>query len=60
MSHVEPLPVIIKLYPNRRLYDGETGRYRTLDELQALRKKQVPFLIVDAGTGDDVTDKVLS
>jgi polyhydroxyalkanoate synthesis regulator protein len=36
MSHLEPLPVLIKLYPNRRLYDGEIGRYRSLDELRGL------------------------
>jgi polyhydroxyalkanoate synthesis regulator protein len=36
MSHLEPLPVLIKLYPNRRLYDGEIGRYRSFDELPGL------------------------
>ena len=36
MSNPEPLPVLIKLYPNRRLYDGEIGRYRSLDELPGL------------------------
>ena len=56
----EQLPVIIKLYPNRRLYDGEIGRYRRLFELQALKERQVLFLIVDAKTGDDVTDSTLS
>jgi polyhydroxyalkanoate synthesis regulator protein len=55
----QQLPVIIKLYPNRRLYDGELGRYRSLPELQAWKERQVPFLIVDAKTGDDVTDSVL-
>jgi polyhydroxyalkanoate synthesis regulator protein len=56
----EQLPVIIKRYPNRRLYDGEIGRYRRLFELQAWKERQVPFLIVDAKTGDDVTDSTLS
>jgi polyhydroxyalkanoate synthesis regulator protein len=56
----EQLPVIIKRYPNRRLYDGEIGRYRSLFELQAWKERQVPFLIVDAKTGDDVTDSILS
>ena len=56
----EQLPVIIKRHPNRRLYDGEIGRYRRLFELQALKERQVPFLIVDAKTGDDVTDSTLS
>jgi polyhydroxyalkanoate synthesis regulator protein len=60
MSHLEPLPVIIKLYPNRRLYDGEIGRYCSLEELRAWRERRMPFLVVDSRTGDDVTDRVLS
>ena len=60
MSNPQPLPVIIKLYPNRRLYDGEVGRYCSLSELKAWKQRQVPFLIVDAKTGDDVTDNILS
>jgi polyhydroxyalkanoate synthesis regulator protein len=60
MSRLESLPVIIKLHPNRRLYDGEIGRYCSLDELRAWRERQVPFSIVDSKTGDDVTDRVLS
>ncbi len=59
MSNLEPLPVLIKLYPNRRLYDGEIGRYRSLDE-RVWRERQVPFLIVDSKTGDDVTEKISS
>jgi polyhydroxyalkanoate synthesis regulator protein len=53
-------PIMIKLYPNRRLYDGEVGRYRNLDELRVWKERQVPFLIVDSETGDDVTDEMLS
>ena len=60
MSNLEQLPIPIKLYPNRRLYDGEMARYRSLDELRAWRERQVPFLIVDSKTGDDVTDRILS
>lgn len=60
MRQLEPAPVIIKLYPNRRLYDGEIGRYCSLDELRAWRGREVPFLILDSRTGDDVTDKILS
>jgi polyhydroxyalkanoate synthesis regulator protein len=54
-----PLPIIIKLYPNLRLYDGESGSYRSLLELKAWKEHQVPFLIVDSKTGDDVTDRIL-
>jgi polyhydroxyalkanoate synthesis regulator protein len=60
MSNLEQLPILIKLYPNRRLYDGKMARYRSLDELRAWRERQVPFLIVDSKTGDDVTDGILS
>lgn len=60
MENREQLPIVIKLYANRRLYDGAEGRYRSVDELRALRKRQVPFLILDSTTGDDVTDAILS
>jgi polyhydroxyalkanoate synthesis regulator protein len=60
MSNLEQLPVIIKLYANRRLYDGEVGCYRSLDELRAWKQRQVPFLIIDSQTGDDMTDRILS
>jgi polyhydroxyalkanoate synthesis regulator protein len=43
MSNLEPLPVLIKLYPNRRLYDGEMGRYRSLDELRVWRNGRCRF-----------------
>jgi polyhydroxyalkanoate synthesis regulator protein len=60
MSNLEQLPVIIKLYPNRRLYDGEAGQYRSFNELRTWKARQLPFLIVDSKTGDDVTDSILS
>ena len=56
----EQVPVVIKLYPNLRLYDGEVGRYCSLIELKAWKERQVPFLIVDSKTGDDVTDIILA
>ena len=60
LNNLEQLPILIKLYPNRRLYDAEMARYRSLDQLRAWRERQVPFLIVDSKTGDDVTDRILS
>jgi polyhydroxyalkanoate synthesis regulator protein len=55
----EQLPIVIKLYPNLRLYDGESGSYRSLLELKAWKEREIPFLIVDSRTGDDVTDRIL-
>jgi len=60
MSNLEQSPVIIKLYPNLRLYDGAVGHYRNLDELLVWRQRQLPFSIVDSRTGVDVTDRILS
>ncbi len=60
MSPLEPEPIIIKLYPNRRLYDGEIGRYCSLDELRTWKERRVPFLILDCKTGEDMTDRILS
>jgi PHB/PHA accumulation regulator DNA-binding domain len=60
MHDREPSPVLIELYPGRRLYDGEIGRYRSLDELRVWKQRQVPFLVIDFKTGDDVTEKILS
>jgi polyhydroxyalkanoate synthesis regulator protein len=60
MDHLEVLPILIKLYGNRRLYDGEVGRYRSLDELQVWKQRHIPFAIVDSKTGVDITDEILS
>jgi polyhydroxyalkanoate synthesis regulator protein len=60
MNHLEPLPILIKLYAKRRLYDGAEGRYRSVDELRARKARRVRFLIVDSSTGDDATDRILS
>jgi polyhydroxyalkanoate synthesis regulator protein len=60
MSQLKPLPILIKLYANRRFSDGEAGQYRSLDELRAWKERHIPFAIVDSKTGDDVTDKILS
>jgi polyhydroxyalkanoate synthesis regulator protein len=60
MSRFEPSPIVIRLYPNRRLYDAQAGHYRNLDELRVWKQRQVPFAIVDSKTGDDVTDRILS
>ena len=60
MSNFEPSPLVIRLYPNRRLYDGEAGHYRGLHELRTWKQRQVPFAIVDPVTGDDVTERISS
>jgi polyhydroxyalkanoate synthesis repressor PhaR len=48
-------PVIVKKYANRRLYDGEESRYVTLEELAAKVKRGADVRVVDAVSGEDLT-----
>jgi polyhydroxyalkanoate synthesis repressor PhaR len=50
---------IIKKYPNRRLYDMETSKYTTLDEIKQLVLTQVMFRVIETGTEEDVTNYIL-
>jgi polyhydroxyalkanoate synthesis repressor PhaR len=53
-------PTIIKKYGNRRLYDTGDSRYVTLDELAAKIRSGTDVRIVDAQTGDDLTQTTLA
>ncbi|MBF0424627.1 MAG: polyhydroxyalkanoate synthesis repressor PhaR [Magnetococcales bacterium] len=52
-------PRLIKKYPNRRLYDQETSSFLTLDGVRKLVVQNVPFQVVDAKTGRDITRAIL-
>jgi polyhydroxyalkanoate synthesis repressor PhaR len=59
-SYGRPVPpTIIKKYGNRRLYDTGDSRYITLDELAAKIRGGTDVRIVDAQTGDDLTQPTL-
>lgn len=47
--------VIIKKYPNRRLYDTTTSRYITIHDLADMVKKDQEFKVVDVKTNEDLT-----
>ncbi|HEX4452378.1 MAG TPA: polyhydroxyalkanoate synthesis regulator DNA-binding domain-containing protein [Kofleriaceae bacterium] len=51
--------VLIKKYGNRRLYDTGDSRYITLDELAARVRGGADVRIVDAQTGEDLTQATL-
>jgi polyhydroxyalkanoate synthesis repressor PhaR len=53
-------PVLIKKYGNRRLYDTGESRYITLDELAAKIRTGVDVRIVDASSGEDLTQVTLT
>ena len=53
-------PVIVKVYPNRRLFDTSAGRYVTVDHLGQWASRRVRFMVLDAKTGDDLTDEFVT
>jgi len=52
-------PVIIKKYPNRRLYDTSASRYVTLSDLVDMVLAGREFVVHAARSGEDVTRTVL-
>ncbi|NBA96608.1 polyhydroxyalkanoate synthesis repressor PhaR [Pseudomonas sp. R5(2019)] len=52
-------PRLIKKYPNRRLYDTHTSSHLTLADIRQLVVDRVPFQVVDAKTGEDLTRSIL-
>jgi len=53
-------PIIIKKYANRRLYNTGTSAYVTLDHLSDLVKQEIPFVVQDAKSGEDITRQILT
>ncbi len=47
--------MLIKRYAGQRLYRPATGTYLTCDDLMAMAKNRVTIIVIDAGTGADVT-----
>lgn len=52
-------PRLIKKYPNRRLYDTHTSSHLTLADIRQLVVDRIPFEVVDAKTGEDLTRSIL-
>jgi polyhydroxyalkanoate synthesis repressor PhaR len=53
-------PVVIKKYANRRLYDTGESRYVTLEELAEKIRLGADCRVVDAATGEDLTQSTLA
>jgi len=54
------VPILIKKYPNRRLYNTNTSGYIVLDDIVELVKSDTPFVIQDKKTGEDITRSILN
>ena len=51
---------LIKRYLNRKLYDTETKRYVTLDDIAALVRAEKEVRVIDNDSGEDVTSLTLT
>lgn len=51
--------LIIKKYPNRRLYNTETSSYITLDDVRNLVRQNQKFKVLDVRSNEDMTNYVL-
>jgi polyhydroxyalkanoate synthesis repressor PhaR len=54
------LPIVVKKYANRRLYNTETSSYITLDNLAEMIRAGRDFVVYDAKSGEDITRGVLT
>ena len=52
--------VVIKKYPNRRLYNTSAGKYVNLEELAGMIRQGIDLQVVDAKTGEDLTRVILT
>jgi polyhydroxyalkanoate synthesis repressor PhaR len=53
------LPITIKRYADRRLYHPAIGGYLTLGDLAAMIEDDENFVVLEAKTGEDITQSVL-
>jgi polyhydroxyalkanoate synthesis repressor PhaR len=51
---------IVKKYGNRRLYDVQDSRYVNLEELMDLFIAEEELKVLDANSGEDLTEKTLA
>ncbi len=54
-----PKEILIKKYPNRRLYDTSASCYITLDEVRKLVIDGTPFKVCEKKTNEDITRNIL-
>jgi polyhydroxyalkanoate synthesis repressor PhaR len=52
--------VVIRKYPNRRLYDTSAGRYVNLEDVAGLIREGREVQVVDAKSGEDLTRVILT
>lgn len=54
------MPILIKRYANRKLYNTQTSRYITLKGIAELLEEDEEVSVIDNETGEDITSVTLS
>ncbi len=54
------MPITIKRYRNRKLYNTQSKRYITLEEIEELIRQQEEIQVIDNDSGNDITATTLS
>jgi len=54
------MTIIIKRYQNRKLYNTQSKKYVTLEEIENLIKNEQDIIVIDNRTGKDITAITLS
>jgi polyhydroxyalkanoate synthesis repressor PhaR len=54
------MPLIIKRYRNRKLYNTQSKRYITLEEIEEIIKQQHEIKVIDNDSGNDITATTLT
>ncbi len=54
------MPLIIKRYRNRKLYNTQSKRYITLEEIEQIIKQQEEIKVIDNDSGNDITATTLA
>jgi len=57
---MSPVTIVIKKYPNRRLYDTAKSRYINLEDIAGFIRNGKDVQVVDAQTGEDLTRVTLT
>lgn len=52
-------PLLIKKYPNRKLYNTSESHYMTCNDVLDLIKQDIPFTVIMHKTNENVTKDVL-
>ncbi len=52
--------IIIKKYPNRRLYNTQISSYIALNDLFQMVRQGIDFIVIDSKTDEDITRSILT